>query len=197
DALPICEAAAARAVTRLVSRYRYESAKRRGLHGARTRGPARSSRSLHRQPEKHRGAPRTVTPPTNPIILSLESPDATLELVGGKGASLARLAAAHLPAPPGFHITTRAYHRFVNENHLAGAILAAAAQARSEDPASLDGASTQIQSLMAQGAMPGDIAASIRQWVDGLGAGDPAVAVRSSATAEDLPGMSFAGQQDT
>ena len=138
-----------------------------------------------------------MTPQANPIILSLESPDATLELVGGKGASLARLAAAHLPTPPGFHITTRAYHRFVNENHLAGAILAFAAQARSDDPASLDGASTQIQSLMAQGAMPGDIAASIRQWVDGLGAGDPAVAVRSSATAEDLPGMSFAGQQDT
>jgi len=138
-----------------------------------------------------------VTPPTNPIILSLESPDATLELVGGKGASLARLAAAGLRVPPGFHITTHAYRRFVDEYHLAGAIFAAAAQARSDDPALLEDASKQIQSLMAQGAMPSDIAASIRLWYDGLGAGDPAVAVRSSATAEDLPGMSFAGQQDT
>jgi pyruvate,water dikinase len=135
--------------------------------------------------------------PAGPYILKLQSPDATLELVGGKGASLARMAVAGLPVPPGFQITTHAYRRFVSANGLAEAIVSAAAQARADDPATLDRASTQIQSLFAQGTLPDDIAALIRQSYAELGAGDPPVAVRSSATAEDLPGMSFAGQQET
>ncbi len=49
------------------------------------------------------------------LILKLDSPDATLEQVGGKGASLARVATAHLPVPLGFHITTYAYRRFIQE----------------------------------------------------------------------------------
>src|SRR5271157_1125333 len=133
----------------------------------------------------------------SPIILKLDSPDATLELVGGKGASLARMAVAGLPVPPGFLITTHAYRRFVSANDLAEAILSAAAQARAGDPATLDRASTQIQSLIAQGTLPDDIAALIHNAYGELGAGDPPVAVRSSATAEDLPGMSFAGQLET
>ncbi len=137
------------------------------------------------------------SPDNHPFILSLDSPDATLERVGGKGASLARLAAAGLAVPPGFHVTTHAYRRFVSENHLAGAILSAAAQAQADDPATLERASAQIQSLIAQGTIPNDIAVLIRQWYGELGADDPPVAVRSSATAEDLPEMSFAGQQET
>lgn len=71
---------------------------------------------------------RTINPPREePLILPLDSPAAALERVGGKGASLARLAAAGLPVPPGFHLTTRAYRRFVDENHLTQSILAAAA----------------------------------------------------------------------
>ena len=145
---------------------------------------------------------RTEDRPVNscrnePLLIPLDSPAATLERVGGKGASLARLAAAGLPVPPGFHLSTLAYRRFVDENQLAGAILAAAAQAKADEPAALDAASAQIQSLFAQSAIPADIAALIRHSYDGLGADDPPVAVRSSATAEDLPGMSFAGQQET
>jgi pyruvate,water dikinase len=131
------------------------------------------------------------------FILKLDSPDATLELVGGKGASLARMARAGLPVPPGFQITTHAYRRFVSANGLAEAILSAASQARADDPATLDHAAAQIQSLVAQGTLPDEIAALIRQSYVELGAGETAVAVRSSATAEDLPGMSFAGQQET
>jgi phosphoenolpyruvate synthase/pyruvate phosphate dikinase len=59
------------------------------------------------------------------FILSLVNSGATLEKVGGKGASLARLAAARLPVPDGFHITTEAYNRFVDANHLRGRIQAA------------------------------------------------------------------------
>jgi pyruvate,water dikinase len=132
----------------------------------------------------------------SPFLLELDSPQATLERVGGKGASLARMVAAGLPVPPGFHITTDAYDRFVDENRLADGILSAVAQARANDPPTLDRASEQIQSLIAQGTIPGDIAEMIRQQYAGLGADIP-VAVRSSATAEDLPDMSFAGQLET
>src|SRR5438128_7909914 len=101
-----------------------------------------------------------------PLVLALDDASTTLEQVGGKGASLARMAAAGLPVPPGFHLTTRAYRRFVDENHLADAILSAAAQARADEPATLDCASEQIRSLIAQGTMPADIAAWIRQSYD-------------------------------
>jgi hypothetical protein len=137
------------------------------------------------------------TTQVGPFLLELDSSEATLEQVGGKGASLARLAAAGLPVPPGFHLTTSAYRRFVAENQFAGAILGAAAPAKAEDLFTLDHASAQIQSLILQGAIPGDIAESVRRGYADLGADDPPVAVRSSATAEDLPEMSFAGQQET
>lgn len=52
------------------------------------------------------------------MILPLDAAHATLELVGGKGASLARMAGAGLPVPAGFHITTAAYRRFVEQNSL-------------------------------------------------------------------------------
>ncbi|MFZ0963131.1 MAG: PEP/pyruvate-binding domain-containing protein, partial [Terriglobia bacterium] len=137
-----------------------------------------------------------TSPRSCPFILNLDSPQATLERVGGKGASLARMVAAGLPVPPGFHITTEAYRRYVEENHLGDRILSAAAQAQANDPAALDRASEQIQSLFAQGMIPDDIAEMIRRWYGELGADAP-VAVRSSATAEDLPGMSFAGQLES
>ena len=62
---------------------------------------------------------------STPLVLALDDVYATLEQVGGKGASLARLAAAGLPVPSGFHITTAAYRRFVAENELQEQILAA------------------------------------------------------------------------
>jgi len=140
--------------------------------------------------------PKMTSPQASSIILNLDSPEATLERVGGKGASLAHMVAAGLPVPPGFHITTYAYRRYMDENHLGDGILSAAAQARANDPATLDRASAQIQSLIAQGTIPVDIAEMVRRWYGELGADTP-VAVRSSATAEDLPDMSFAGQLET
>jgi len=137
-----------------------------------------------------------TSPEAGPFILGLDSSLATLERVGGKGASLAHMVQAGLPVPPGFHITTSAYRRFVDENHLGDEILSAAAQAQVNHPATLDRASTQIQALIAQATIPAGIADVIRQWYEELGRDTP-VAVRSSATAEDLPGMSFAGQLET
>jgi pyruvate,water dikinase len=137
-----------------------------------------------------------ITTQATPFLLSLDSSLATLEQVGGKGASLARMVAAGLPVPAGFHITTHAYHRYVEENRIGEGIQAAAAQAQANDPATLDRASAQIQSLIAQGTIPSDIAEMIRKSYAELGA-NAAVAVRSSATAEDLPGISFAGQMES
>jgi pyruvate,water dikinase len=138
-----------------------------------------------------------VTPPLADLVLPLNAATATLEQVGGKGASLARMAAAGLPVPPGFHITTAAYRRFVNTNNLQETILAAVATAKPNDPTTLEDASTRIATCFAQGTIPDDITEAIRQAYAQLDSGDLAVAVRSSATAEDLPGMSFAGQQET
>src|SRR5262245_677242 len=132
-----------------------------------------------------------------PLVLALDDAAATLEQVGGKGASLARMAAAGLPVPPGFHITTAAYRRFVAEHGLQEAILAAVADVAADQPATLETASQQIGQLFAQHTMPDAIAEAIRRAYAALGSGDLPVAVRSSATAEDLPEMSFAGQQET
>jgi phosphoenolpyruvate synthase/pyruvate phosphate dikinase len=123
--------------------------------------------------------------------------------VGGKGASLARIAAAGLPVPPGFHITTAAYRRFVSEHGLQEQVLAAVSAAHPDQPVTLETAFSRIAPLFAQHAVPEDIAEAIRRAYAklgafaGLGEGDVPVAVRSSATAEDLPDASFAGQQET
>lgn len=61
-----------------------------------------------------------------PFVLSLSNPNAVLENVGGKGASLAKMLAAGLPVPDGFHVTTEAYRRFVAENKIQPLILALA-----------------------------------------------------------------------
>src|SRR5215472_4305339 len=132
-----------------------------------------------------------------PLVLALDDPAATLEQVGGKGASLARLAAAGLPVPPGFHITAAAYRSFVTENGLQEQILATVPAATADQPTSLEEASSKIDRMFAQGSMPAEIAEAIRRAYIALGGDDLSVAVRSSATAEDLPELSFAGQQET
>ena len=132
-----------------------------------------------------------------PLVLPLADASATLSQVGGKGASLARMAAAGLPVPPGFHITTAACRRFVSANDLQETILDTVASANPDDPATLENASQRIGTLFADATIPEDIAEAIRQTYAELDGGDVAVAVRSSATAEDLPELSFAGQQET
>ena len=133
---------------------------------------------------------------TAPVVLLLDDTAATLEWVGGKGASLAHMASAGLPVPPGFHITTAAYRRFVDANGLQKSILAGLAAAQADVAGSLELASGRIETLFTGARMPDDLSGAIRQAYLALG-GDMPVAVRSSATAEDLPGLSFAGQQET
>ncbi|WP_336204506.1 PEP/pyruvate-binding domain-containing protein [Nonomuraea sp. LPB2021202275-12-8] len=117
-------------------------------------------------------------------VLPLDDAAADLATAGGKGASLARLTRAGLPVPGGFHITTEAYRTFVAT--FRDRILAAVAA----------GDTGGIPDLFAAQDIPAGIAAEIRSAYEAMG-DDVPVAVRSSATAEDLPDMSFAGQQDT
>lgn len=129
--------------------------------------------------------------------LSIMDSRAVLEAVGGKGASLARLAGLGIPVPDGFHVTTAAYERFVDVNMLQGGIDAALEGVSNDLPASFEVASGAIFGLFTQANIPEEIAGAITQAYNCLKGGNPAVAVRSSATAEDLPELSFAGQQDT
>ena len=128
-------------------------------------------------------------------ILPLNSKEANLENAGGKGANLARLARAGFAVPPGFIITTSAYLAFVGTNDLQRSIFAALQKVSPDDPASLQAASHAIRDRFSSSSLPSVIASDIKSAYTELGS--PAVAVRSSATAEDLPGLSFAGQQDT
>ncbi|MGE5619335.1 MAG: PEP/pyruvate-binding domain-containing protein [Sphingomonadaceae bacterium] len=129
--------------------------------------------------------------------LPLADQAATLEEVGGKGASLARLASAGLPVPGGFHVTTEAYRRFVAEDGLQPAILEAVKAVNLSEPSSLETASRAIADLFARVPMPTEIEEAVARAYGELPGEDPVVAVRSSATAEDLPDLSFAGQQET
>jgi rifampicin phosphotransferase len=128
------------------------------------------------------------------VTLAEAQPD--IDLLGGKAASLAKLTASGLRVPRGFVITTRAYREFVTHNQLQPHIVAAA-RAATDEPASLEQAAQTIRTLFEQGALPDEIAAEIDRAYASLGARELAVAVRSSATAEDLPDLSFAGQQET
>ena len=141
-----------------------------------------------------------TTSSINKMIFAFSDPapaDAQLgiSLVGGKGANLARLAQAGLPVPGGCLISTQAYRAYVSANQLDEPISAALAAVDSADGASLEAASQRIRALFSAEKIPAELAAQMVAAYQQIGC--PAVAVRSSATAEDLPDLSFAGQQDT
>lgn len=131
------------------------------------------------------------------LTLGLADPRAVLEVVGGKGMSLARLAAEGLPVPGGLHVTTEAYKRFIADSDLRPALAAALATADVSRPATLESASEEIRARFGAATMDEEIAGAIVQAYAGMAGDDPFVAVRSSATAEDVRELSFAGQQDT
>ncbi|MDQ0733172.1 PEP/pyruvate-binding domain-containing protein [Arthrobacter sp. B1I2] len=120
-----------------------------------------------------------------------------LALAGGKAVGLGGLIQAGLPVPPGFVLTTAAYREFVTNNHFETAIQDLASLQPGAAPQDYEDASAQISALFKGGAMPAEIAADLRTAYAQLDGGDAPVAVRSSATAEDLESASFAGQQET
>lgn len=116
--------------------------------------------------------------------------------VGGKCASLGDMTRAGIAVPPGFAVTTDAYTAVLEAAEIEAQINAQINGLDISDLTQVDAAADAIQSLIRSAKMPETIRDAILTAYATLGS-DTAVAVRSSATAEDLPDASFAGQQDT
>lgn len=119
-----------------------------------------------------------------------------IALVGGKGANLGEMTKAGFPVPNGFVVTAPAYYHFLDENHLREKIKAILAGLDVGRTTELTRVSQQIRKLIHESPIPQNLATLVMTTYLKLGK-DCLVAVRSSATAEDLPDASFAGQQET
>jgi pyruvate,water dikinase len=119
-----------------------------------------------------------------------------LETVGGKAASLGELTAAGLPVPPGFVVTAGTYRTFIEEAGIDDELFAAV-DVDSEDSKALAAAHERAHGLIMETPLPEAVEAEILDAYRSIDDGEAFVAVRSSATAEDLPDASFAGQQET
>lgn len=129
------------------------------------------------------------------LIMPFTSPEVDLSNAGGKGLNLACLTQSGFPVPPGFILATDAYRDFVDTNQLRGLIKPAVEGLAGDDTSQLEVASSTIREAFSLGVMPTVIETKLRAAYEDLGR--VPVAVRSSATTEDLPDLSFAGQQDT
>jgi len=119
-----------------------------------------------------------------------------LESVGGKAASLGELTAAGLPVPPGFVVTAGTYRRFIEETGIDEELFEAV-DVDAEDSKALAEAEARAQELILETDLPEGLREEMLAAYEEVGDGEAFVAVRSSATAEDLPDASFAGQQET
>ncbi len=116
-------------------------------------------------------------------------------LVGGKGANLGEMTNANIPVPQGFIVTSDAYFYFLRKTKLLDKIRQLLEPVNVNDSKQLQEVAAQVRQTISKAAMPPEIAKEIEQAYIKMGRG--LVAVRSSATAEDLPDASFAGQQRT
>jgi phosphoenolpyruvate synthase/pyruvate phosphate dikinase len=136
-----------------------------------------------------------------PLILRLsERATQPLSLVGGKAKNLMRLAETGIPIPPGFCVTTEAYRAFVARNNLERVITDSLRDLRDGDRAAQASAAARIQEAFCNGILPTDVVEALGKHYEELSerqADGLPVAVRSSATAEDLSDASFAGIQKT
>ncbi len=119
---------------------------------------------------------------------------------GGKGANLGEMARAKFPVPPGFIVGSKVYKKFLKSTPLYDAISRKLAKLDVNDTEKLQQASDEIQRMILAEDVPKDVADAVLKAYEELkkkSRGSTLVAVRSSATAEDLPNASFAGQQST
>lgn len=135
-----------------------------------------------------------------PIVVFFKQIDKNdIPLVGGKGANLGEMTRAGFPVPNGFAVTVEGYDRFLEENGLQKYLYDVLAATDVKDPDSLESASREIQRKIVSCRMPDLVAHETLNAYRKLSGRfrKALVAVRSSATAEDLPTASFAGQQAT
>lgn len=140
----------------------------------------------------------------NELILWLDKVRNTdVPIVGGKNASLGEMINAGMPVPPGFAITAYAYEKFIKETKISTTIYKIIQETIKDptDPKQYDSASKEIRKLIEKTIVPKELVIAIKSAYAKLNkeleTKNSFVAVRSSATAEDLPDASFAGQQDT
>ena len=122
-------------------------------------------------------------------------------IAGGKGANLGELTQANIPVPPGFVVTSETYNKFMRDTGIFNTVMDILEQTDINDTKALQEASEEIKKIVVETPIPEDISTYIieayNQLSQKVGLDEADVAIRSSATAEDLPEASFAGQQDT
>nr|WP_295000409.1 phosphoenolpyruvate synthase [uncultured Methanobrevibacter sp.] len=122
-------------------------------------------------------------------------------IAGGKGANLGELTQAGIPVPPGFVVTAQAYEYFMDEAGINDKVMGILDEIDINDTKALQAAAEEIKKIIIESPIPDDLIMFIKEYYNELcqrvKEDDTDVAIRSSATAEDLPEASFAGQQDT
>lgn len=137
---------------------------------------------------------------TLPLVVDFKNIDkGDLSLVGGKGANLGEMTKAGFPVPNGFCVTVPAYQLFLSVNEIHRQIYDILNVTNIDNPTELESCSRKIQKVISSSHFPKEIYDDVYKSYKKLSGSfsSALVAVRSSATAEDLPGMSFAGQQAT
>ena len=117
--------------------------------------------------------------------------------VGGKGASLGEMTAIGLPVPKAFVVTAQAFRKFLVETGIEEELFRKLERLDVDDNGALESVAKEVQEIVLSVEMPDHLRQDIVEAYDRMGANGTVVAVRSSATAEDLPDASFAGQQET
>ena len=124
-----------------------------------------------------------------------------IAIAGGKGANLGELTQAGIPVPPGFVVTAETYQKFMEDTGINDKVLDILDKIDINDTKALQAAAEEIKTIIIATPIPDDMVMFIKEAYNQLcqrvGEDDTDVAIRSSATAEDLPEASFAGQQDT
>ena len=122
-------------------------------------------------------------------------------IAGGKGANLGELTQAGIPVPPGFVVTAETYEKFMEDSGINGNVMDILDKIDINDTKELQMASEEIKAIITSTPVPDDMSTLIleayNQLCQKVGEDDTDVAIRSSATAEDLPEASFADQQET
>ncbi|WP_138493546.1 phosphoenolpyruvate synthase [Paenibacillus pinistramenti] len=134
----------------------------------------------------------------NTLVLDFQEMDNTqLFLVGGKGLHLGALSKMEgIHVPEGFCVTTAGYRKAIEQNEWVHSLLERLAVLRAEDRDQIHEISTKLRQAILEAAIPSEVVKAVTHHLSRFGE-EHAYAVRSSATAEDLPHASFAGQQDT
>ena len=131
------------------------------------------------------------------LVSKIDTVEDALEQIGGKGRSLSKMVRSGFTVPGGFIVTADAYRKFIRENGLQNEILKNAKPTLKDGYPVFDDCSNLIREQIIQVPLGEGLIKEIEDAYNQLVGDDTPVAVRSSANAEDLPGLSFAGQQET